>query len=260
MLHYEKITDGGRALFREFIRCANKHFDELTRQQAQAEPPTGESVGEHRPVELTDPGKSGVSVTEQYIFRKRAEFWEIAYGGAPFHLKDIKGLNYIGFLLQNPNKEFDVIEMVRIVEKNTSGTDINLQAEESLDRVTDLDDNYEILDSQTKTECKKRLSELEEEWKRAMKLEDDESLLEIEKEKEGIVKELRAATGLGGRARSFSTPYERARISVQQAIKRAFDKISEQSPTLSEYLRSTIKTGNRCYYRPDPSTAISWKV
>ena len=50
-LHHEKITDGGQTLFQEFIRCANKHFDELTRQQVQAEPPkrTRANAGDAEP-------------------------------------------------------------------------------------------------------------------------------------------------------------------------------------------------------------------
>jgi hypothetical protein len=60
-LHYEKITDGGKVLFREFIQLVKRHFDELTRQQVRTEPspPTEDSAVDLPPMEDPTGGKYG---------------------------------------------------------------------------------------------------------------------------------------------------------------------------------------------------------
>jgi len=215
-----------------------------------------------------------LSPHERYIFRRRGDFWEIAFGGEPFHLKDVKGLQYIALLLRNPHSELDVMDMVSAVNKDVSDAHSNIQAEESLDSVSDLGDNQEIVDAQTIGDCKsrltqikERLAELEAERETATVLDDTNRLSELDEEKENLGKEaleinkyLRDGTGFHGRSRSFPTPRTNARSSVQQAIKAALDNIRQSSPPLSEYLQSTISTGIKCSYSPDPSAPISWDV
>jgi hypothetical protein len=52
----------------------------------------------------------------------------------------------------------------------------------------------------------------------------------------------------GGASREFVTPTERARTSVQKAIRRALARISEQAPDLADKLDCSIPTGT--YWRP----------
>jgi hypothetical protein len=69
-------------------------------------------------------------------------------------------------------------------------------------------------------------------------------------ERDWVITELTAATGLGGRVRNFAGNEERARISVGKAIRRAMDRIAASEPVIAEVLRATIHTGLRCRYRP----------
>lgn len=39
------------------------------------------------------------------MFRKTGDYWTISYGGTQVHLKDVKGLRYIEFLLRNRNED-----------------------------------------------------------------------------------------------------------------------------------------------------------
>ena len=67
---------------------------------------------------------------------------------------------------------------------------------------------------------------------------------------------LRAAYGLGGRARGGSTPAEPARISVGRNI----DRVAAHAPALAAHLRAPVRTGSFCAYEPDPAIAVRWVV
>ena len=82
---------------------------------------------------------------------------------------------------------------------------------------------------------------------------------EIDKETEQIGKELRAAKGLAGRDRTFPADEDRARQAVRKAIKTAMEKIGEENSELQVHLETTIQTGTRCSYRPDPKRSIPWQ-
>jgi len=65
-----------------------------------------------------------------------------------------------------------------------------------------------------------------------------------------LLGELAAATGLGRRARTFTTDHERARLSVSKAIHRALNAVSRADPMIGEHLRRSVRTGAQCSYRP----------
>jgi hypothetical protein len=57
-------------------------------------------------------------------------------------------------------------------------------------------------------------------------------------------------TGLGGRSRAFDDDAERARISVQKAIRRALAAVLEADAVLGRRLERSIVTGAHCAYLP----------
>ncbi|HEY7070914.1 MAG TPA: ATP-binding protein, partial [Acidimicrobiales bacterium] len=79
-------------------------------------------------------------------------------------------------------------------------------------------------------------------------------------ELDALVDEIESATGLGGRARAFTDPGERARSSVSKAIKRAIDMIDDASPAIAAALRDTVQCGTVCSYVPDPKAPVSWSL
>ena len=72
----------------------------------------------------------------------------------------------------------------------------------------------------------------------ASELDDAEACADLERaararlELDAVLDELRRASGLGGRSRSFGDDAERARVSVHKAIKRALRMITEVDPVL----------------------------
>ena len=75
-----------------------------------------------------------------------------------------------------------------------------------------------------------------------------------------LVSHTRAATGLGGRSRRFDDETERARTSVQKAIRRAIANIGRDAPRLADSLRASVHTGYRCWYEPGPGAPERWGV
>lgn len=65
-----------------------------------------------------------------------------------------------------------------------------------------------------------------------------------------LAREVARATGLGGRIRSFADAPERARTSVQKAVKRAIDEITAANPTIGQHLARRVETGAMCCYHP----------
>ncbi|SEG23176.1 AAA ATPase domain-containing protein [Nonomuraea solani] len=67
---------------------------------------------------------------------------------------------------------------------------------------------------------------------------------------DALAGELRAATGKGGRSRSFADPGERARTAVRKAVKRAIDEIAAADQEIARSIAATVSTGAQCVYTP----------
>jgi transposase len=73
-----------------------------------------------------------------------------------------------------------------------------------------------------------------------------------------ITDQLAAGLGLGGRDRTVASASERARSAVTQGIRSALRRIDQEVPALATRLRSCVKTGTFCVYRPDPERPLRW--
>ena len=77
-------------------------------------------------------------------------------------------------------------------------------------------------------------------------------------EREMLLAELRAATGVGGRRRRTGSTDERARVAVRKAIASAIVRIEARDPALARLLRDTVRTGGVCSYTPQPDRPVHW--
>ena len=99
----------------------------------------------------------------------------------------------------------------------------------------------------------RRLEDLEETVAEAESFGDAARAARAREEIEMLGAELGRAVGLGGRARRAGGAAERARSAVQRRIKNAIERIGEHAQALAALLGRTVRTGNYCVYRPDPS-------
>jgi hypothetical protein len=80
----------------------------------------------------------------------------------------------------------------------------------------------------------------------------------LTREREALLAEVGAATGIRGRPRTCGSTQERARVAVTKAISTAIHRITEADATTGAHLSATIHTGTYCSYEPDPAEPITW--
>ena len=193
------------------------------------------------------------------MFVRSGDQWTIAYGGATFSLRDMKGLAYVQRLLQHPYEKFHALDLVGWnivgVGSETSGAEDRLPAGDS---VRGLGDAGAMLDTQAKREYRARLHDLREELEELRKGADHERGEKVEAEIDFIEREIIRAVGLGGRDRHAGSAAERARLNVARTIKIAVQRIAERHAALGEFLETSIRTGLFSAYIPPSADAVSW--
>ncbi|WP_043175599.1 hypothetical protein [Streptomyces sp. NRRL B-24484] len=171
--------------------------------------------------------------------------WVVGSSGAVFALPDLKGLHYLRELLRNPGTEL-------------SALDLSAAAPGHAPVVIDDADTHEVIDKQALLAYRTRLRQIDAELDQPEPWTDQAELDRLDTEREALLTEVRAATGLGGRRRRFSSTYERARVAVRKAIASALDRIQQHDDTLARLLRDTLHTGASCRYDPDPARPVTW--
>ncbi|WP_214321269.1 hypothetical protein [Nonomuraea sediminis] len=146
--------------------------------------------------------------------------WRVELQGRGALVDHSVGMGYLATLLANPGQEIPAAELAG-----------NPHADST---------RQPVLDEEARRSYRRRLAQLEE-------LPRSEA---AEAERDWLLAELAAATGLGGRARQFAGNDERARIAVGKAIRRAVDRIAAVDRAIGDHLRATVHTGARCSYGP----------
>jgi hypothetical protein len=170
--------------------------------------------------------------------------WSVGPSGAERLLPEMKGLQYLRVLLQRPGLDVSALTLSATV----AGHNVAIQD----------GDVGELLDRRALTEYRRRLRDIDEDLEEANACADLAKVERIEAEREALLRELAAATGLQGRSRSLNGSAERARVAVRKAIASALDRIESDDPATARLLRIGVRTGGVCRYDPDPDTPIEW--
>lgn len=155
-----------------------------------------------------------------------------------FTLPDLKGLHYLHELLSRPGVDIDAAAL--------AGAGV------------DAADTGEILDTTALAAYRARLAEIEHLLDDADTRGDPTTSARLGDEREALLAELRAATGIGGRRRRTGSTDERARVAVRKAIAAAIARIEAVDPGLARMLRDTVRTGGACRYDPQPDRPVDW--
>ena len=151
-------------------------------------------------------------------------------------VEDCVGLRYLAVLMANPEHEIPALDLV-------AGHDLPALAGSG-------DPAQPVLDEVAVRGYRRRLAAVR------VEIDEYESRAELTRaelaraERDWLVTELGAATGLRGRVRHFGGAQERARVAVGKAIRRALTRIESVDPALADRLRDRLQTGARCCYRP----------
>jgi hypothetical protein len=160
--------------------------------------------------------------------------WQVEFGSRTALLDDSVGMRHLAVLLANPGREIRAIHL----------------AAGFTDAENDGMSGQPVLDDVARRTYEERLAEMQAGIEDMEALHDSDQAAALRAERDWLLAELAAATGMGGRVRHFADDEERARIAVGKAVRRALNRVAGADPIIGDELRATIQTGLRCSYRP----------
>jgi hypothetical protein len=180
------------------------------------------------------------------VFHREGEYWSITFDGRTFRLRDLKGLRYLARLVEQPNRELHVLELVAIESGHAATSPAELDDA--------LGDAGEVLDARAKEAYRRRLVEIEDDIAEATRRGDPDRTKRARAEHEFLERELSRAVGLGNRDRRAGSASERARVSVTRALRQALSRVREHDLGFGEHLERALRTGTYCAYEPKAAT------
>ncbi len=199
--------------------------------------------------ELAAPPASRAATGE--AFRRDGATWTLRFDGRTVHLPHTKGLADLHRLLQRPGTEVAVVDLL-----GSASYDGEAGGSVSADARLGGDD---MLDAEARARYRDHLEALDEQIDTAAALGDDARAAALDTERQALIDQLKAATGLGGRSRRLGDNAERARKSVTNRIRNTLKKIEAVHPALAAHLDGAVATGSACVYRPGPE-APHWEL
>lgn len=184
-----------------------------------------------------DRGRAAGGVAGPARCERHGRRWRITLGGRSVLVGHSVGMRHLAALIANPGREIHAAD---------------LAAGPGLPDAPARDGGpaQPVLDDVARREYRRRLAELEAGIDEFAARNEPDRAAALRAERDWLIAELAAATGLGGRARRFAGDEERARIAVGKAIRRALARVAEADPVIGEELRATVHTGLRCCYTP----------
>ena len=173
--------------------------------------------------------------------------------GAITRVPDSLGLRYLDLLVRHPGRELTALDLVQ-PRPRPARRPPHAHRRRPARRVR-AHPPSPILDQQARTAYRQRLTELDEELAEAEQWNDTERASRLRAEKDFLVRELAAATGLGGRPRRLGAESERARLNVTRAIRSAIARIRDRAPAAAAHLDQAVRTGTRCSYSPQKESS-----
>jgi hypothetical protein len=180
------------------------------------------------PLSLPQPSPPRVALHRQ------SGAWQVRFEHAEALLPHRKGLGILAQLLEQPGREWHVLDLVSSEE----GSRLEQSAPGP------------ALDNQARQAYRQRLQQLQEQLEEARELQDEGRVEQLLDEQDALQGELGRAFGLGGRSRPTGSSAERARVNVTRQLRAAIQLIGKEIPAAGRFLQSTVKTGRFCSFEP----------
>ncbi len=171
-----------------------------------------------------------------------AGVWFVGRGSVESAIPARRGLEHLHALLSHAGTDIPALHLaggVETVEQSGLG---------------------DVIDGQGLKAYRRRLAEIDTELDEADACSDAPHSAKLTAEREALLAQVSAATGLGGRRRTTGSGAERARVTVRKAISAALDAIHAADPVVGRHLTTHVRTGSTCRYEPDPEAPISWRL
>jgi hypothetical protein len=170
-------------------------------------------------------------------FRRVGDVWTLSYAGTQVQLKDAKGLRDIAALLAAPGRDIPATVLLGAGNADGRAPGSGFGADP-------------VLDAAARQRYRVRLAQLDETLADADRDNLPARSAAAQAERDVLIRELKAAVGLGGRARRLGDDAERARKAVTARIRDSIARIDARHPVLGTHLRESITTGLFCRYAP----------
>ncbi len=187
-------------------------------------------------------------------FERQGAFWQVSFGGKVTLERHGVGMQYLATLLRYPGREFHVLDLISQSRPADPVGEIEPVALEPGFGVSAFTGPGGGLDPGQRRAYSARLGRIEEELQHADAL----TSTRLREERQLLAEEVAAA--IGARGANRSPDVEKARTSVQRAVRRAAGRIRADQEALGQHLDSAIRTGTYCSYQPDPRVPIQWAV
>jgi predicted ATPase len=178
--------------------------------------------------------------TNRAMLRPEEGTWHVQFNDTDVHMPDLKGFWHLRELLARPHQPVAALSLIGA----SSGEPIATA------------DTGPLLDREALRQYRQRLTELDDELDAAALRGDRKRQAERTAEREALIKELKRATGLGGRVRRSGSPAEKARVNVTRTIRHAIGELASSAPDVAAHLEESIVTGVSCCY--EPRVDITW--
>jgi hypothetical protein len=175
--------------------------------------------------------EAAATAADAATFRREGELWTLAYHGRAVRLRDTKGLRDLAALITEPGRDLAVHELTGAAGEG--GAPMELADRSAIDAY------------------RRRLLDLESDRTEAEAMNDPVRAERAATERDALIDELSAVTGLGGRTRRAGSDAERMRKAVGNRIRQALARIEDVHPELGRHLRVSVRTGTFCRYEPD---------
>jgi hypothetical protein len=118
----------------------------------------------------------------------------------------------------------------------------------------------EVVDAQALAAYRSRLAAIDDELDQVDRTGEADRARQLSDERQALLAEVSAATGLGGRRRTSGSGAERARVTVRKAVAAALETIHAADPVVARHLSTYVRTGLRCCSDPDPDMPVEWRL
>jgi tetratricopeptide (TPR) repeat protein len=191
---------------------------------------------------IVPPSTSSATEDIDNVWRFDGQVWTLRFGERSINVPDAKGLHDLRQLLSQPGS---AIPVERLIDPQNGLVPHRMGADSTIDELA-------------RAAYRQRLEELGEDVNAALREHDDERAGALDREREALISELRAATGLGGRRRRLGDDSERARKTISARIRDTLRHLEGPHPQLANHLRRSVSMGATCCY--DPAERIRWRT
>ena len=192
-------------------------------------------------------------------FAFAGEVWQVRYRGIERFLNPSDGYLRIAYLLANPGRTFQALEIVAATEVRDAPVVDQAEAEAEGLSVERRGRGGDLISPEVRELYRAQVRDILEEVDDARLAGDEQRVAELDGQIKAITHQLTASTGLRGKPKMFSDHLSASQDAVYRSIHRAIPRLKKAHPALGDHLDLTILRSTVFAYRR-PDDEFDWHV